>query len=66
MLIAIGVPDKIAAGGQPRFSLKELGGSFTPSDLMVVTLSKWILSNSEGLFALKIHLICPENTFDLP
>ena len=26
-------------------------------------LSKWISSNPEGHFALKVHLICPETQF---
>ena len=30
---------------------------------MVFSLSKWISSNPEGHFALKIHFICPETQF---
>ena len=40
-----------------------LGSCFRPPDLVVSRFFRWILSNSEDLFALKMHLICPEIQF---
>ena len=39
------------------------GKLIRPPDLTVFRLSKWISSNPESNFALKIHLICPETQF---
>ena len=47
-------------------SMEGPGSCFWPPDVhdvMVFKWSKWILSNPEGLFALKICLICPETQF---
>ena len=69
----IGVPDKIVegGGGEPEFGPKGQTGGLTGGvgrllqapDLKVFTFCFRILSNSEGLFVMKIHLTCPETQF---